>query len=97
MKYLTVVNPIQKARKPMSRLDTMSKLTPYFKATTCRPGVTIGPRLKACQWEHKISFSSGGSIAYAVVTPELNARIIMIDSFHAGDLVVFSERLYGCE
>jgi hypothetical protein len=40
-----VVNPIQNARKPIRRLDTMSKLTLYFSATTCKPGVTIGPRL----------------------------------------------------
>lgn len=41
-----VVNPIQNARNPMRRLDTMSKLTLYFCATTCRPGVTMGPRLR---------------------------------------------------
>jgi hypothetical protein len=40
-----VVKPVQKAKKPMTRLDTMSILTPYFCATRGRPGVTIGPRL----------------------------------------------------
>lgn len=29
-----VVKPIQNARNPMSRLDTMSRLTSYFIATT---------------------------------------------------------------
>lgn len=40
-----VVKPIQKARKPMMRLETMSMLTLYFFASNGRPGVTIGPRL----------------------------------------------------
>lgn len=40
-----VVKPIQKARKPMMRLDTMSMLTLYFFAISGRPGVTMGPRL----------------------------------------------------
>ena len=40
-----VVNPIQKARNPMSRLDTISRLTSYFIATTWMPGVIIGPML----------------------------------------------------
>jgi hypothetical protein len=44
-----VVNPIQNARKPISKLLTMSRLTLYFSATTFRPGVTIGPRLNICQ------------------------------------------------
>ena len=60
-----VVKPIQKARKPIRRLDTMSRLTLYFAATTWRPGVTIGPK--------------------AVVIPELNARITMMDSFQVRD------------
>lgn len=42
-----VVNPIQKARKPMIRLATWSMLTLYFIATSGRPGVTIGPSLLA--------------------------------------------------
>jgi hypothetical protein len=44
-----VVKPIQKARKPMIRLDAMSMLTLYFKAISGRPGVTIGPRLAKTQ------------------------------------------------
>ena len=44
-----VVKPIQNAKKPMSRLDTMSRLTLYFMATTAIPGVTMGPMLNAYQ------------------------------------------------
>jgi uncharacterized RDD family membrane protein YckC len=40
-----VVKPIQKARKPIMRLDAISMLTLYFIAMSGRPGVTIGPRL----------------------------------------------------
>jgi hypothetical protein len=39
-----VVNPIQKARNPMTRLATMSMLTLYFIAMRGSAGVTIGPR-----------------------------------------------------
>jgi hypothetical protein len=44
-----VVNPIQKARNPMMRLDTMSILTLYFMAMSGRAGVTMGPRLAKTQ------------------------------------------------
>jgi hypothetical protein len=40
-----VVNPIQNAKKPTMRLDTMSMLTLYFMATSGKAGVTMGPRL----------------------------------------------------
>jgi hypothetical protein len=45
-----VVKPIQKARNPIIRLDTMSMLTLYFFAISGRPGVTIGPRLSGRQY-----------------------------------------------
>jgi hypothetical protein len=44
-----VVKPIQNARKPIIRLDTMSMLTLYFIAMSGRPGVTIGPSLTETQ------------------------------------------------
>lgn len=77
-----VVNPIQNTPNPMIRLATMSKLTLYFAAMTPKAGVTIGPRLSSSELRWKLMKRS----AYAVVTPELNARRIMMDSFHIGDL-----------
>lgn len=44
-----VVKPIQKARKPMTRLETISMLTLYFMAMSGSAGVTIGPRLAEIQ------------------------------------------------
>jgi hypothetical protein len=37
------------------------------------------------------------SVAYAIVTPELNANMTSIDSFHAGDLLILRERLSSCD
>ena len=45
-----VVKPIQKARNPMMRLETISMLTLYFFARIGRAGVTIGPRLRWHQY-----------------------------------------------
>lgn len=42
-----VVNPIQKARKPIIKLETMSRLTLYFFAMIWIPGVTMGPMLSS--------------------------------------------------
>jgi hypothetical protein len=42
-----VVKPIQKTENPIRRLEAMSKLTAYFSATICSPGVTMGPNLRA--------------------------------------------------
>lgn len=44
-----VVKPIQKARKPMIRLETISMLTLYFMAMSGSAGVTMGPRLAETQ------------------------------------------------
>jgi hypothetical protein len=40
-----VVNPVQNTRKPMIKLEAISKLTLYFSAISGKAGVTIGPRL----------------------------------------------------
>ena len=50
-----VVNPIQNARKPMTRLATKSMLTLYFIAIRGRPGVTIGPSLRATSQQMQVS------------------------------------------
>lgn len=78
-----VVNPIQNERNPMRRLATRSTLTLYFIAIKGRPGDTMGPSLVFHQLAN-LCFESLG--IYAVVTPELKAKMIIIDSFHIGDL-----------
>jgi hypothetical protein len=82
-----VVAPVQNTKMPMIHVETISALTWYCRMMTGNPGAIIGPKLDVRQY---LRLRDKAEKAYDVVTPELNARMSMIEFFHTGDLICVS-------